>query len=121
MDQRVIEKYVTHEYSIGDYVVSSGEIPGMIIIDSIVRLIPGVLNKLDSALSDSFATELLDVPHYTQPREIEGMAVPDVLLSGHHQKIEAWRQKRREKVTQEKRQDIWKNYLRLKKTEENDE
>ncbi len=114
MDERVIEKYVTHEYSLGDFVVTSGEIPGLIMIDSMVRLIPGVLNKLDSALSDTFATDLLDAPHYTQPRDIEGMDVPDVLLTGHHQKIEAWRQKRREEATQKKRPDIWKNYLRLK-------
>ena len=121
VDERVIEKYVTHEYSLGDFVVTSGEIPGLIMIDSIVRLIPGVLNKLDSALSDTFATDLLDAPYYTQPREIEGMDVPEVLLSGHHQKIEDWRQKRREEVTQQKRPDIWKSYLRLKESERNDE
>lgn len=87
IDERVIEKYVSHEYSIGDFVVTSGEIPGMILIDSIVRLIPGVLNKIDSAMSDTFSGDLLDAPHYTQPREIDGMAVPDVLISGHHKKL----------------------------------
>ena len=121
VDERVIEKYVTHEYSLGDFVVTSGEIPGLIMIDSIVRLIPGVLNKLDSALSDTFATDLLDAPYYTQPREIEGMDVPEVLLTGHHEKIEDWRQKRREEATQQKRPDIWKSYLRLKESERNDE
>ena len=121
VDERVIEKYVTHEYSLGDFVVTSGGIPGLIMIDSIVRLIPGVLNKLDSALSDTFATDLLDAPYYTQPREIEGMGVPEVLLTGHHQKIEDWRQKRREEVTQQKRPDIWKSYLRSKESERNDE
>jgi tRNA (guanine37-N1)-methyltransferase len=121
VDERVLKKYVTHEYSLGDFVVTSGEIPGLIMIDSIVRLIPGVLNKLDSALTDSFASDLLDAPHYTQPRDIEGMDVPDVLLSGHHQKIEDWRQKRREETTEKKRPDIWKNYLRLKESEQNDE
>ena len=121
VDERVLKKYVTHEYSLGDFVVTSGEIPGLIMIDSIVRLIPGVLNKLDSALTDSFASDLLDAPHYTQPRDIEGMDVPNVLLSGHHQKIEDWRQKRREETTQKKRPDIWKNYLRLKESEQNDE
>ena len=121
VDERVLKKYVTHEYSLGDFVVTSGEIPGLIMIDSIVRLIPGVLNKLDSALTDSFALDLLDAPHYTQPRDIEGMDVPDVLLSGHHQKIEDWRQKRREETTEKKRPDIWKNYLRLKESEQNDE
>ena len=121
IDERVIKKYVTHEYSIGDYVVTSGEIPALIVIDSIVRLIPGVLNKLESALSDTFSADLLDSPYYTQPRELEGMKVPDVLLSGHHKKIESWRQSQKEKVTIKKRPDIWNNYLELKKSEKNDE
>ena len=121
IDERVIEKYVTHEYSIGDFVVSSGEIPALIMVDSIVRLIPGVLNKMESALSDTFAADLLDAPHYTQPREIDGMAVPEVLFSGHHQKIEDWRKAYREKRTKENRPDIWQNYLKLKESEQNDE
>lgn len=121
IDERVIKKYVTHEYSIGDYVVTSGEIPALIVIDSIVRLIPGVLNKLESALSDTFSADLLDSPYYTQPRELEGMKVPDVLLSGHHKKIESWRQSQKEKVTIKKRPDIWNNYLELKESEKNDE
>ena len=121
IDERVIKKYVTHEYSIGDYVVTSGEIPALILIDSIVRLIPGVLNKLESALSDTFSADLLDSPYYTQPRELEGMKVPDVLLSGHHKKIESWRQSQKEKVTMKKRPDIWNNYLELKESEKNDE
>ena len=120
IDERVIKKYVTHEYSIGDYVVTSGEIPALIVIDSIVRLIPGVLNKLESALSDTFSADLLDSPYYTQPRELEGMKVPDVLLSGHHKKIESWRQSQKEKVTMKKRPDIWNNYLELKESEKND-
>lgn len=121
IDERVIEKYVTHEYSIGDFVVTSGEIPGVILIDSIVRLIPGVLNKIDSALSDTFAADLLDGPHYTQPREIDGMAVPDVLISGHHNKIDEWRHARQEQRTKEKRPDIWKHYLKLNQSENKDE
>ena len=121
IDERVIEKYVSHEYSIGDFVVTSGEIPGMILIDSIVRLIPGVLNKIDSAMSDTFSGDLLDAPHYTQPREIDGMAVPDVLISGHHKKIEEWRKARQEERTKEKRPDIWKHYLKLNESEKSDE
>jgi|TARA_Y100000310_G_scaffold82941_2_gene79631 tRNA (guanine37-N1)-methyltransferase len=121
VDERVIDKYVTHEYSLGDFVVTSGEIPALIMVDSIVRLIPGVLNKMESALSDTFAADLLDAPHYTQPREIDGMAVPDILLSGHHKKIDNWRKKRREERTQKRRPDIWKNYLGLKESEQNDE
>ena len=121
IDERVIEKYVSHEYSIGDFVVTSGEIPGMILIDSIVRLIPGVLNKIDSAMRDTFSGDLLDAPHYTQPREIDGMAVPDVLISGHHKKIEEWRKARQEERTKERRPDIWKHYLKLNESEKSDE
>lgn len=87
IDERVIQKYVTHEYSIGDFVVTSGELPALIVIDSVVRLIPGVLNKIESALSDTFASDLLDAPYYTQPREIDGMKVPEVLISGHQKKL----------------------------------
>jgi tRNA (guanine37-N1)-methyltransferase len=111
IDERVIEKYVTHEYSIGDFVVTAGELPAMMMIDSIVRLIPGVLNKYDSAMSDTFASDLLDAPYYTRPRTIEGMKVPDVLIEGHHKKIDEWRNARREKRTETKRPDIWKKYL----------
>ena len=80
-----------------------------------------MLNKLESALSDTFAADLLDGPHYTQPREIEGMAVPEVLFSGHHKKIEDWRKVRREERTKEKRPDIWQKYLELNELEINDE
>ncbi len=111
IDERVIEKYVTHEYSIGDFVVTAGELPAMMMIDSIVRLIPGVLNKYDSAMSDTFASDLLDAPYYTRPRTIEGMKVPDVLIEGHHKKIDEWRNAKRKKRTETKRPDIWKKYL----------
>ena len=111
IDERVIEKYVTHEYSIGDFVVTAGELPAMMMIDSIVRLIPGVLNKYDSAMTDTFASDLLDAPYYTRPREFEGMKVPDVLIEGHHKKIEEWRDAERKKRTKAKRPDIWKKYL----------
>ncbi len=114
IDERVIEKYVTHEYSIGDFVLTSGEIPGLILLDSIVRLIPGVLNSYESAMTDSFARELLDGPHYTQPRKIENRPVPDVLLSGHHKKIEEWRNEKRRVRTKDRRPDLWKNYLKEK-------
>jgi len=111
IDERVIEKYVTHEYSIGDFVLTSGEMPGLILLDSIVRLIPGVLNSYESAMSDSFAYPLLDNPHYTQPREIENRRVPDILLTGHHKNIENWRNEKRRERTQNRRPDLWKNYL----------
>jgi tRNA (guanine37-N1)-methyltransferase len=111
IDERVIEQYVTHEYSIGDFVVTAGELPTMMMIDSIVRLVPGVLNKYESAMTDTFAADLLDAPYYTRPREIKGMKVPDVLLEGHHKKIDEWRKAERIKRTKNKRPDIWKKYL----------
>ena len=120
IDERVMEKYVTHEYSLGDFVITSGEIPAMVMVDSAVRLIPGALNTLDSALTDTFTHDLLDHPHYTQPREIEGLRVPDVLLSGHHKEIETWKQGQREKRTKERRPDLWKTYKeKLKESETN--
>ena len=103
IDERVIEKFVTHEYSLGDFVMTGGEIPAMVMLDSAVRLIPGTLNTLDSALTDSFSQDLLDHPHYTQPREIDGLEVPKVLLGGHHANIEAWRQEKKEERTKEKK------------------
>ena len=118
IDQRVIEKYVTDEFSIGDFVVTSGEIPAMIMIDSMVRLIPGVLNSRESAETDTFYGDLLDNPHFTKPRKVDGMPVPEVLLNGHHKEIEDWRQSQREFITQEKRPDLWRKYLEKSKISE---
>jgi tRNA (guanine37-N1)-methyltransferase len=120
IDERVIDRYSICEYSLGDFVITSGEIPAMVMVDSAVRLIPGALNTLDSALTDTFTHDLLDHPHYTQPREIEGLRVPDVLLSGHHKEIETWKQGQREKRTEERRPDLWKTYKeKLKESETN--
>jgi len=120
VDERVIDRYGICEYSLGDFVITSGEIPAMVMVDSAVRLIPGALNTLDSALTDTFTHDLLDHPHYTQPREIEGLRVPDVLLSGHHKEIETWKQGQREKRTKERRPDLWKTYKeKLKESETN--
>ena len=120
VDERVIDRYGIREYSLGDFVITSGEIPAMVMVDSAVRLIPGALNTLDSALTDTFTHDLLDHPHYTQPREIEGLRVPDVLLSGHHKEIETWKQGQREKRTKERRPDLWKMYKeKLKESEIN--
>ncbi len=120
IDERVIDRYSICEYSLGDFVITSGEIPAMVMVDSAVRLIPGALNTLDSALTDTFTHDLLDHPHYTQPREIEGFRVPDVLLSGHHKEIETWKQGQREKRTKERRPDLWKTYKeKLKESETN--
>ncbi|MEC9273734.1 MAG: tRNA (guanosine(37)-N1)-methyltransferase TrmD [Candidatus Neomarinimicrobiota bacterium] len=116
IDQRVIDKYVTNEYSIGDYVVTNGEVPAMIMIDSIVRLIPGVLNNFDSVKTDSFFSGIeLDAPYYTRPSEIDDLAVPDVLLSGDHEKINKWRKNERRLRTKNKRPDLWSK--RTKKLE----
>ena len=120
VDERVIDRYGIREYSLGDFVITSGEIPAMVMVDSAVRLIPGALNTLDSALTDTFTHDLLDHPHFTQPREIEGLRVPDVLLSGHHKEIETWKQGQREKRTKERRPDLWKIYKeKLKESETN--
>ncbi|MBF89606.1 MAG: tRNA (guanosine(37)-N1)-methyltransferase TrmD [Candidatus Marinimicrobia bacterium] len=110
VDERVRESVVTDEISIGDYVLTGGELPSMVILDSIVRLIPGVLGDEESAKSDSFSNELLDHPHYTRPEKIDGMKVPDVLLSGHHEKIKTWRREQRESRTKQNRFDLWKIY-----------
>ncbi|MFZ3079325.1 MAG: tRNA (guanosine(37)-N1)-methyltransferase TrmD, partial [Bellilinea sp.] len=91
VDERVREHLVTDEISIGDYVLTGGEIPALLLIDSITRLIPGALGDPDGAQDDSFASGLLEYPHYTRPAEFRGWRVPDVLLSGNHAKIERWR------------------------------
>ena len=111
IDERVIKKYVTNEFSIGDFIMTNGEIPSMTILDSIIRLIPGTLNNIDSALTDSFSNQLLDHQHYTQPRVFQDMAVPEVLLNGNHEKINSWRKNQREIQTKVKRPDLWNKYL----------
>ena len=93
IDERLIERCVDEEISIGDFVLSGGEIPAMALLDAVVRQLPGVLNDADSATQDSFVAGLLDCPHYTLPEEYEGQRVPEVLLSGHHEKIRLWRLK----------------------------
>ena len=110
IDERIFKKYLVSEYSIGDFILTGGEIPALIMIDSIVRLIPGTLNNLESANTDSHTDELLDNPYYTQPRRIFGLDVPEVLLSGHHSNIEAWRSKKKIEATKNKRPDIYKKY-----------
>ena len=110
IDQRFIDRYVTHEYSLGDFVVSNGELGTIVMVDSIVRLLPGTMNNIDSALSDSFANNLLDHPHYTKPRVFNGMQVPEILLGGNHEKIKSWRKSMAEDVTKAKRPDLWKKY-----------
>ena len=106
IDQRIRDIFVTRELSIGDYVLSGGELPAAVVVDAVVRLIPGVLNDETSALSDSFQGELLDAPVYTRPSDWNGHKVPDILLSGHEAKINEWRHDEAMKRTQERRPDL---------------
>jgi tRNA (guanine37-N1)-methyltransferase len=99
VDQRVREKLVTREISIGDYVLTGGELAAAVMVDAVVRLIPGVLNDGESALTDSFQDDLLGCQQFTRPAEFRGLTVPDVLLSGNHQEIDRWRQEQREQRT----------------------
>ena len=115
IDQRIRDKFVTDEYSIGDYVLTNGELPTMLMLDAIVRLKEGVLNNYKSATKDSFSSDLLDGPHYTRPRIFNDLAVPDVLLSGNHKEIEKWFLKQRELKTKKRRKDLWMKYTKRNK------
>ncbi len=106
VDQRVRDLHVTMEISIGDYVLTGGELAACVLADSIIRLVPGVLNDEQSALSDSFQDDLLAPPIYTRPEEYKGLKVPSVLLSGHNAKIEEWRHEEALRITSEKRPDL---------------
>jgi tRNA (guanine37-N1)-methyltransferase len=108
IDERVIQRKVDLEVSIGDFVVSGGELPAMILVDAMLRYLPGVLNDSQSAEEDSFATGLLDCPHFTRPEIYEGCGVPDVLLSGNHEKIRVWRLTESLKRTRDRRPDLLK-------------
>ena len=106
VDERVCELFITREISIGDYVLSGGEMAAIVLADSIVRLIPGVLGDETSALSDSFQDSLLSPPVYTRPRDFRGLKVPDILLSGHQAKIDEWKMEQAMKRTRERRPDL---------------
>lgn len=107
LDQRVIEARALREVSIGDYVLSGGEVAAMVLIDAVVRLLPGVVGKAASLAEESFEAGLLEYPHYTRPRDWEGLAIPEVLLSGDHKRIAAWRRAEAERLTRERRPDLW--------------
>lgn len=109
-DERIREQLADDEISIGDYVLTGGELAAMVITDSVVRLLPGVLGNETSAPEDSFSNGLLEHPHYTRPADFRGLKVPDVLLSGDHGKIAEWRKKESLKRTAERRNDLLKNY-----------
>ncbi len=106
IDERVIAHYGLSEISIGDYVLSGGELAGMVLLDSVIRLLPGVIGDAESLTHESFEQGLLEYPHYTKPREWQGHATPDVLLSGDHKKIAAWRQAQSEHITAARRPDL---------------
>ncbi len=106
VDERLLDALVNEEISIGDYVLSGGELPAMALIDAVVRQLPGALGDADSAIEDSFVNGLLDCPHYTRPEIYEGLAVPEVLLSGNHAKIREWRLKQSLLLTRAKRPDL---------------
>ena len=111
VDERVLEEIVTDYVSIGDYVLTGGELPAMVMMDTISRLVPGVLHNKDSAETESFADGLLEYPQYTRPEEYHGKKVPEVLLSGHHKNIEAWRLERSLERTKKYRPDLYEEYL----------
>lgn len=114
IDQRVIDHLVDREISIGDYVLSGGELPAMVLLEGLVRLIPGVLGDIESARTDSFASSLLEGSLYTRPEEYRGHRVPEVLISGNHQKISDWQKERALEKTRERRPDLWQRYLEEK-------
>ena len=114
-DQRIVDGLRPLELSIGDYVLSGGELPALVLIDGVVRLLPGSLGAEDGAADETFANGLLEYPQYTRPREFRGMNVPDVLLSGDHKKIAAWRQEQRKLRTRDRRPDLWEAHLRKEK------
>ena len=112
VDQRVIEACGAEEISVGDYVLSGGELPAMVLLDAVIRLLPGVMGAAESALEESFSAGLLEYPHFTRPAEWDGRAVPPVLLSGNHAAIAAWRRAEAENITRERRPDLWALYTR---------
>ena len=110
IDQRLIELEVDEEWSIGDYVLSGGEIPAMVLVDALIRQLPGALGHSESAAQDSFADGLLDCPHYTRPDNYQGLKVPDILLSGNHGEIKRWRLQQSLHRTQQRRPELLKEF-----------
>ena len=114
-DERIRESIVDREVSLGDFVLSGGEIAAMALVDGITRLLPGALGKDESTHEESHQAGLLEYPHYTRPRVFEGMDVPEVLLNGHHAKIEAWRQEQAIERTKQRRPDLYEAWLKIHK------
>lgn len=115
LDQRVIESQGLEEVSLGDFILAGGELAAMALIESCVRLLPGVLGNAATTDEESFESGLLEYPHYTRPAVWQGREAPEVLISGHHAKVKAWRQEQSESLTRERRPDLWTKYLDLHK------
>jgi len=107
IDQRVIDARALEEISVSDTVLAGGELPAMLLLDAVIRLLPGVMGAAESAEDESFSTGLLEYPHYTRPTDWQGRRVPEILLSGNHAAIAAWRREQSEKITRERRPDLW--------------
>jgi len=114
VDERVLEEYNVQEVSLGDFVLTGGEIAAQAVIDATVRLLPDVLGNADSTVDESHSNGLLEHPQYTKPAEWQGRKIPDVLLSGHHGNVNKWRQDMSEKLTQERRPDLWEKHIKNK-------
>ena len=112
VDQRVLDAYNAEELSIGDYVLTGGELPAMVLIDAMTRLIPGVLSSRESALDESIYSGLLEYPQYTQPRNFRDMEVPEILLSGNHKMIDLWRLEQSLRLTKERRPDLFEDFVK---------
>lgn len=112
VDERILEEIVTDQVSIGDYVLTGGELPALVMMDAVARLVPGVLSNEDSAETESFSDGLLEYPQYTRPVEILGRFVPEVLMSGHHENIRKWRQEQSQKRTKQRRPDLYEKWKR---------
>ena len=112
IDERVLEEIVTDNISIGDYILTGGELAALVVMDAVARLVPGVLHNDESAVTDSFSDGLLEYPHYTRPEEFHGKKVPEVLLSGHHANVDAWRLEQSLEITKRVRPDLYEAYMK---------
>jgi tRNA (guanine37-N1)-methyltransferase len=115
IDQRVLDAHAAVEVSLGDFVLSGGELAALVMLDAIVRLLPGVVGNQETLAEESFEWGLLEYPHYTRPAEWQGRAVPEVLLSGHHEKIRDWRLRQSEEITRTRRPDLWSRYASVQR------
>ena len=114
IDQRVIDARNLREVSVGDYILSGGEPAALVLLDAIIRLLPGVMGKVESGAEESFEDGLLEHPHYTKPNSWEGIEIPEILLSGDHQAIARWKKQQRESLTNARRPDLWSKYHKAK-------